>query len=64
MGLPGHRRSSSHKRRRAAHFGLTSTNTVVCSHCGSKRLRHHACPKCGYYRGRAIVVRRQKSKKA
>ena len=33
MGLPGHRRTSSHKRRRAAHFALETTAFNACPKC-------------------------------
>ena len=33
MGLPGHRRTSSHKRRRAAHFAIGKMNLAACAKC-------------------------------
>lgn len=55
MGLPGHRRTSSHKRRRAAHFALSDATTTKCGHCNKAVLPHHVCPHCGYYKGRPII---------
>ncbi len=55
MGLPGHRRTSSDKRRRASHFALQPKTTVVCGNCGAVRLPHHACTACGFYRGRNVL---------
>lgn len=55
MGLPGHRRTSSHKRRRASHFALKVTNLSHCSHCKKPVVPHHACVNCGYYRGRQVI---------
>jgi large subunit ribosomal protein L32 len=55
MGLPGHRRTSSHKRRRAAHFALAKSAVSECPKCKASVLPHRACKTCGYYRGRAIV---------
>ncbi len=55
MGLPGHRRTSSHKRRRAAHFALKPSALTVCSHCKQPILPHYACKNCGYYRGRVAM---------
>lgn len=63
MGLPGHRRTSSHKRRRAAHFALKSATTVKCGQCGKAILPHHVCPHCGYYKGRQVVKIPLKGKK-
>ena len=69
MGLPGHRRTSSDKRRRAAHFALKPSHFTVCSHCQQPVLPHQVCANCGYYRGRQVLkikskVKAQKSKVA
>ena len=55
MGLPGHRRTSSHKRRRAAHFALKKLNLVSCPKCKEPSMPHRACPNCGTYAGRKVV---------
>lgn len=60
MGLPGHRRTSSHKRRRAAHFALKGTHLTVCSHCKKPVVSHQACPHCGHYRGRLVLQPKSK----
>jgi len=64
MGLPGHRRTSSHKRRRAAHFALGKPNVVACAKCGETVLPHRACAKCGTYKGRQVASVAKKIKKA
>jgi large subunit ribosomal protein L32 len=55
MGLPGHRRTSSHKRRRASHFALAKSVSSECPKCKSPVLPHRACKNCGFYRGRTVV---------
>ncbi len=55
MGLPGHRRTSSHKRRRASHFALKAKNLTVCSQCKKPAVPHQVCKTCGYYRGRQVI---------
>lgn len=55
MGLPGHRRTSSHKRRRAAHFAITKQNLAECSKCKKPVQSHHACAFCGTYAGRQVT---------
>jgi len=55
MGLPGHRRTSSHKRRRAAHFALTAGATNSCPKCKKPVRPHHACTFCGTYKGREVI---------
>lgn len=54
MALPGHRRTSSHKRRRASHFALTKVQFIVCSNCGSPIKPHMACWNCGFYKGKLV----------
>jgi len=55
MGLPGHRRTSSHKRRRAAHFALKKLVLAACPKCKEPMMPHRACPSCGTYAGRVVV---------
>ncbi|MDO8626493.1 MAG: 50S ribosomal protein L32 [Candidatus Magasanikbacteria bacterium] len=55
MGLPGHRRTSSHKHRRAAHFALAIKTAASCPKCQKPIRPHHACAFCGTYRGRMVV---------
>jgi large subunit ribosomal protein L32 len=55
MGLPGHRRTSSHKRRRAAHFALRKTVLGACPKCASPIAPHRACKNCGFYNGRSVL---------
>jgi len=54
MGLPGHRRTSSHKRRRAAHFALKKLTLAACPKCKEPMMPHRACPSCGTYAGRKV----------
>lgn len=63
MGLPGHRRTSSHKRRRAAHFALKLEQLTTCPKCKKPVRPHYACAFCGTYRGRQAVRIKIKSAK-
>lgn len=56
MGLPGHRRTSSHKRRRASHFALTAP-ALTKDKAGTAHLMHRAAPGATEYRGIAIHVK-------
>lgn len=55
MGLPGHRRTSGDKRKRAAHFALTATTANACPKCKKPVRAHYACKSCGTYKGKAVV---------
>ncbi|HLD17529.1 MAG TPA: 50S ribosomal protein L32 [Patescibacteria group bacterium] len=63
MGLPGHRRTSSDKRRRSAHFGLKKVALSVCSQCREAVRPHEACRSCGFYRGNSVVDRSRSTKR-
>lgn len=55
MGLPGHRRTSSHKRRRASHFALGKKQLAECAKCKKTVQPHRACAFCGTYKGRQVL---------
>ena len=61
MALPGHRRTSSHKRRRAAHFALKATTLAACAKCKKPILPHKACAFCGSYKGRQVTKAKSKA---
>lgn len=46
--LPVKKLSRTRTRSRAAHHALRPVNTVGCPKCGSAKLPHAACEKCGY----------------
>lgn len=56
MGLPGHRRTSSHKRRRSAHFALKTVVLTKCTQCKKPVMPHRACAFCGNYKGRKVAA--------
>jgi len=51
MGLPGHRRTSSDKRRRAAHFALVAPSLTKDKKTGASHLSHRAAPGAMEYNG-------------
>ncbi|MFH1098602.1 MAG: 50S ribosomal protein L32 [Candidatus Uhrbacteria bacterium] len=63
MALPGHRRTSSDKRRRASHFALKKLNLAACPSCQAPIRQHCACASCGMYKGRRVITIKDRSKK-
>ncbi len=69
MGLPSKKRTNRSKRERAAHFALKKTTVGKCEKCQAIILPHHACAKCGFYRGHQALkvearnARRQRREK-
>ncbi|MGI4853655.1 MAG: 50S ribosomal protein L32 [Janthinobacterium lividum] len=56
MPNPKRRHSKQRTAKRRSHDFLTVPNSSVCPNCNERKLSHHACPKCGEYRGRAVTV--------
>lgn len=56
MPNPKRRHSKSRSRKRRTHYKATAIATVECSQCHEHKLPHRACPNCGYYNGRSIIV--------
>ncbi len=55
MAVPVKKTSKSRKRSRRAHDGLSLKSLSTCPQCSEPKRPHHACPKCGYYKGREVV---------
>ncbi len=52
MGLPAKQRTRQSRDERRSHHALKKTTTKTCEKCGAPALSHHACAKCGTYKGR------------
>jgi len=55
MPNPKRRHSKARTGSRRAHDFLTSKSLSHCPNCHEAKLPHHACPKCGYYKGREVL---------
>jgi large subunit ribosomal protein L32 len=54
--VPKKKTPKSRQGKRRSHLHMRGVALSECPHCHSPRLPHHACPSCGYYRGREAVV--------
>lgn len=61
MSLPGHRRTSSDKRRRASHFALVKAPLAKDAKTGAMHLSHVAAPGATEYNG--IKIHRKGSQR-
>lgn len=61
--LPKRRHSTRRGGKRKAAISLGHVGLIKCQNCGSFRLSHRVCRKCGYYDGKAVVVKKEKTKK-
>ncbi len=55
MPNPKRRHSTRRTANRRAHDFLTASGLSECPNCHEKKLPHRACPKCGAYKGRAVL---------
>lgn len=62
MALPKRKFSRSRRDKRRAQWKLRAPQLSVCSNCQKSRLPHRACPHCGYYRGRPVLIIAAKEK--
>jgi large subunit ribosomal protein L32 len=56
MAVPKRRTSHSKRNKRRSHDALTAPNVITCPECGESTVMHRACPHCGTYRGRKVVL--------
>ena len=56
MGVPKRKTSKARMRTRKAANRWHAPLLNRCSQCGSAVKSHHACPSCGYYRGRQVLT--------
>lgn len=56
MPNPKRRHSKARKNKRRTHDSLAPRPVGECPNCHEPKPPHHACPHCGYYRGRAVVA--------
>jgi large subunit ribosomal protein L32 len=62
MPNPKRRHSTRRTANRRAHDFLTPSGLSECPNCHEKKLPHHACPKCGEYKGRAVLDTKEAAK--
>jgi large subunit ribosomal protein L32 len=53
--LPKKRYPKARQGKRRSHLALKLTGLTRCARCRAMRRPHHACPVCGYYKGREAV---------
>jgi large subunit ribosomal protein L32 len=55
MPNPKRRHSTRRTALRRSHDFLTADGLSECPNCHEKKRPHHACAKCGAYKGRAVL---------
>ncbi|OGH13416.1 MAG: 50S ribosomal protein L32 [Candidatus Levybacteria bacterium RIFCSPLOWO2_02_FULL_37_10] len=60
---PKRRHSRQRKGKRRASIALKISAGIVCSNCGTLNPSHVVCKNCGFYKGKAVIVRKEKKEK-
>ena len=61
--LPKRRHSSRRQAKRSRALTLPRVTLVACSQCGQMTTAHRICKHCGYYKGKAVIIKKQKKDK-
>jgi large subunit ribosomal protein L32 len=56
MPNPKRRMSKSRRDKRRTHYKASAPSLGVCSNCGEMKLTHRACPSCGYYNEKSMLI--------
>ncbi len=59
MAVPKSKVSKQRGNTRFANWKLCQPNLVECSQCHSLIEPHKVCPKCGYYKGQPVVIKKE-----
>lgn len=61
MAVPKRRQSTTRKNTRRAHDALSAPSIDSCPKCGESKQPHRACPSCGTYKGREVIVKKEEA---
>ncbi|HDN58978.1 MAG: 50S ribosomal protein L32 [Candidatus Neomarinimicrobiota bacterium] len=60
MAQPKRKTSKSRRDKRRTFWKATVPTVTLCPNCKEPKLPHRACPNCGYYRGRPVMMVKEK----
>jgi len=61
MAVPKRRQSVTRRNTRRAHDAMSPITVDACPKCGEAKQPHRACPSCGTYKGREVVVKKEEA---
>lgn len=62
MANPKRRHSSQRQALRRTFYKLKKVDMSVCTKCKNMKLPHKVCPHCGCYKGKQVIVIKEKKK--
>ena len=57
MAVPFRRTSKTKKRMRRTHLKKSTPTLTKCPKCGESLQPHRVCIKCGYYKGKEVLIK-------
>jgi len=60
MAVPFRRTSKTKKRMRRTHLKKSAPSLTNCPKCGETLQPHRVCIKCGFYKGKEVLVKEEK----
>ena len=63
MAVPKRRHSRQRQAKRRTHDRLSVSSLSACPQCGTMRPSHRICPVCGTYRGKTMMLVKEKKTK-
>lgn len=64
MALPKRKHSKARRDKSRTHWKLAVPALTACPQCAHTVIPHRVCGNCGYYRGRQVLVIREKKKRS
>jgi len=64
MALPKRKHSKARRDKSRTHWKLAMPSMTMCPQCAQPVVPHRVCGRCGYYRGRQVLVVREKAKRS
>jgi large subunit ribosomal protein L32 len=56
MAQPKRRHSPTRRDKRRTNDTLKGVNVIKCPNCAKPAVAHRACPECGFYKGRQVIM--------
>ena len=56
MALPKRKHSKARRDKSRTHWKLAAPSLTKCPQCAQPVIPHRVCAKCGFYRGRQVLV--------
>ena len=60
MAVPKQKTSRGKRNHRRSHHKIVAKEHSECNNCRALKISHHLCSNCGFYKGKQIIIIKQK----